>query len=281
MQVRTSRPRIQGGGGAFGRRRLVELRRPDDRLHHEQQQRGQDEAEERREQQRFADLRHLVPVDARGAVLAAHQRVGDADADDRADQRMRTRGRQAQPPGAQIPDDRGDEQREHHRVARARADLQNQLDRQQRNDAERDSAARSEHPEEVPAARPDDRDLRRQGVGVDDGRDGVGGVVETVDEFEAERDQHRDAEQQERQDRRRSAAGLRKVRANRIGHVEQAAGEHRQENERKPDVERVVEMRLHRRYGRGAEASVECGGHLFGSHRGGDAHLSRRLMTGL
>ena len=41
-----------------------------------------------------------------------------------------------EPPGAEIPDDRGDQQREDHREARAAADLQNQLDRQQRNDAE-------------------------------------------------------------------------------------------------------------------------------------------------
>ena len=62
--------------------------------------------------------------------------------------------------------------------------------------------------EQVEAARPDHGDLRRQRVGVDDGRDRVGGVVEAVDELEAERDQHRHAEQQERHDRRRAAAGV-------------------------------------------------------------------------
>ncbi len=35
-------------------------------------------------------------------------------------------------------------------------------------------------------------------MGVDDRRDGVGRVVEAVDELEAERDQHRNAEQQKR-----------------------------------------------------------------------------------
>ena len=64
------------------------------------------------------------------------------------------------------------------------------------------------HAEQVEAAGPDDGDLRLQRVGVDDGRDRVGGVVEAVDEFEAERDQHRDAEQQEGHDRFRPAAGL-------------------------------------------------------------------------
>ena len=159
----------------------------------------------------LADLGHLAPVDAGGAVLAAHHRVGDADADDRADQRVRAGGRQAEPPGAEVPDDRRDQQREHHGEAGARADLQDQLDRQQRDDAEGDRAGRGEHAEQVPAARPDDGDLRLERVGVDDGRHRVGGVVEAVDELEAERDQHRHAEQQERQDRRRRRRRLRET----------------------------------------------------------------------
>ena len=174
---------------------------------------------------------------------------------------MRARGGNAEPPGAQVPDDRGDEQREHHRVAGGRADLENELDRQQRHDAEGDGAGRGQHAEEVPAARPHDRDLGRQGVGIDDGRDGVGGVVEAVDEFEAERDQQRDAEQEERQDRRRSAAGRRNVRSDRIGHVEQAEREDGEDAQRKPEIDRMIEMRLHRRYGGWPESSVECGGH--------------------
>ena len=101
-------------------------------------------------------------------------------------------------PRSEIPDDCGDQQSEHHRIAGARADLQNELDRQERDDAEGDGAARGKHAEQVPASRPDDRDLRREGMGIDDGRDGVGGVMETIDEFEAERDQHA----------RRRAAGM-------------------------------------------------------------------------
>ena len=41
--------------------------------------------------------------------------------------------------------------------------------------------------------------LRRQRVGIDDGRDGVGGIVEAVDELEAEGDHQGDAEEEERQ----------------------------------------------------------------------------------
>ena len=54
-------------------------------------------------------------------------------------------------------------------------------------------------PRKLNSARPDDRDLRRQRVRVDDRRDRVRRVVEAVDELEAERDQQRHAEQQERQ----------------------------------------------------------------------------------
>ena len=53
-----------------------------------------------------------------------------------------------------------------------------------------------QHAEEIEKARPDHGDMRRQRVGVDHGRDGVGGVVEAVDEFEAERDQQRDEQQE-------------------------------------------------------------------------------------
>ena len=97
-----------------------------------------------------------------------------------------------EPPGAEIPDDRRDQQREDHGEAGAAADLQDQLDRQQRDDAERDRAAREQHAEEVEHARPDDREVRRQRVRVDDSGDGIGGVVEAIDELEAERDQQRD-----------------------------------------------------------------------------------------
>jgi hypothetical protein len=85
--------------------------------------------------------------------------------------------------------------------------------------------------------------------------------VETVDEFEAERDQQCDAEQNERHNCRRSAARVCNVAADGIGHVEQAKSQHGEDAERKPRVHRLVEMRRDRRFGGGAESSVECGGH--------------------
>ena len=54
------------------------------------------------------------------------------------------------------------------------------------------------HAEQVEQARPDHREIRRQRTGIDDGCDCVRGVVKAVDELEAERDQQRDEEQQER-----------------------------------------------------------------------------------
>ncbi len=59
-----------------------------------------------------------------------HQGIGDADTDDRADQGMGRRRRQTQPPSAEIPEDRGDEQGEDHGEAGTGAYLQDQFHRQ-------------------------------------------------------------------------------------------------------------------------------------------------------
>jgi hypothetical protein len=55
--------------------------------------------------------------------VAVHELVGDADADDGADHGVGTGGGQAEPPGAEVPDDGGDEQGEDHGEAGAGADL--------------------------------------------------------------------------------------------------------------------------------------------------------------
>src|SRR5262249_52150177 len=60
---------------------------------------------------------------------------------------------------------------------------------------------RREHAEEVEGPRPRDREVRIERMRVDDGGHRVGGVVEAVDELEAERDQQRAAEKDERPDR--------------------------------------------------------------------------------
>ena len=122
---------------------------------------------------------------------------------------------------------------------------------------------------------PDHGELGRQGVGVDDGRDRVGGVVEAVDEFEAERDQERDAEQEERHDRRRTAAEVGDVGADRIGHVEQPAGEHGENAEHEPDIHRMIEMRFSRHGGRSCPGGRQIGGghrRLLPEARDGEAY---------
>ncbi len=75
-------PRIHHGGGwsPFGSANKAGVARLQHDLEHEQQDRRQREAEQRRQQQRLADIAGLRPVDPGGAVAAAQQRVGDADA---------------------------------------------------------------------------------------------------------------------------------------------------------------------------------------------------------
>src|SRR5205814_4099315 len=82
-----------------------------------------------------------------------------------------------------------------HREAGRGVDLQDQFDRQQRDDAESDRTAGHENPEKVEQARPDDGEIWRQRVGVDHRRNRIGGVVKSVDELEAERDQQGTPEQ--------------------------------------------------------------------------------------
>ena len=55
---------------------------------------------------------------------------------------------------------------------------------------------------------------------------GIRGIVETVDELEAMRDQQRDKKQQIGQKRRGSCAGGLDIRIEAVGHVEQTAGKY-------------------------------------------------------
>src|SRR6516162_5255927 len=72
----------------------VESRIVNDEFHQQQENRGEHESEYRGEQERIADLRRLGPVDTGSAVLTVHQRIGNANADNRTDQRVRAGGRQ-------------------------------------------------------------------------------------------------------------------------------------------------------------------------------------------
>ncbi len=114
------------------------------------------------------------------------------------DQGVRRTGWQAQGPGAEVPDNGGDQQSEDHGEPGAAPDLEDQLDRQQADNGKRDGAGRGQHAEEVQQAGIDHGDLRLQAMRIDDCRDSIGGVVEAIDELEPQRDQQRQAEQEER-----------------------------------------------------------------------------------
>src|SRR6516162_775463 len=105
---------------------------------------------------------------------------------DRADHRVGARSRQAEPPGAEVPDDRRDQQREDHGKTGAAADLKNKLDRKQRYDSERHRAAGKSDAEKIEEAGPQHGGFRRQRMGVDHRRHGIGRIVKAVHELEAE-----------------------------------------------------------------------------------------------
>ena len=107
-----------------------------------------------RKQQGFADGRRLGPVDSTGALPRIHQLIRDADADNGADHGVRTRGRQPEVPGADIPKDGGDQESKNHCKARPAAHLQDQFHRQQSDDGECDQAAGKHDTNEVAKARP-------------------------------------------------------------------------------------------------------------------------------
>ncbi len=75
--------------------------------------------------------------------------------------------------------------------------MQDQLYRQQSDDAEGHCPAGQQHAKEVEATGPDHGEMRRQRVGVDHGGHGVGGIVEAVDELEAQGNQQGYAQEQE------------------------------------------------------------------------------------
>src|SRR5262249_31355436 len=81
------------------------------------------------------------------------------------------------------------------------ADLQDEFDGQERDDAEGDRAGGSDDAEKVPEAAPGDRDVGIKRVSINNRGHGVGGVMEAVHEFESESDEQSDAEQNVRQSR--------------------------------------------------------------------------------
>ena len=122
--------------------------------------------------------------------------------------------------------------------------MQDQLDRQERDDAECDRAARGDDAEEIEKTGPDDGDRRRQRVCIDHRGDGIGGVMEAIDELEAERDQQSDEQQKIRQVGRRLHAGRSDVHVQAIRHEQHAGGEHTEEQDQCKRIGRSVELRF-------------------------------------
>ena len=179
--------------GAF--RRLIEGGVLDKDLEEKQENSSQAEADQGRNQQNLKDAGGLIPIDTAGAGMGIHELIGDADADDGADKGVRAGSWEAEPPGAEVPDDGSNEESEDHGEAGAPADLQNQFNREQRNNGESDSAGGGEHADEVQEAGIDDGDMRLERMRVNDGGDGIGGVMEAVDEFECKGDEQGEAQQ--------------------------------------------------------------------------------------
>ena len=96
---------------------------------------------------------------------------------------------------------------ENHRVACAAAYLQDQFHGQQGNNAVSHRAGRRQHAQQVEQPGPDHREIGRQAVSIDDGGNRVGGVVKAVHELEAQGNQQRQAQQQERTNSQRGRPG--------------------------------------------------------------------------
>ena len=114
-------------------------------------------------------------------------------ADQPADQRVRTGRGNSERPGDQVPDDGADQRCEDHgRIDDARLD-----------DAGADGIGdvQPEHQEgdEIEEGRPQHRILRPQHAGRHDGRDRIGGVVQSVEEVEQQRDRDQDRPESEDQ----------------------------------------------------------------------------------
>src|SRR5215469_9561600 len=97
---------------------------------------------------------------------------------------MRGAIRDTHRPGAKIPDDGCDQQGENHRIPASAANLEDEFDRQQGDDAVGHGAGGNYHPQKIEEAGPYDRRYWRKTVGINDRCNRVCGVVETIYELE-------------------------------------------------------------------------------------------------
>ena len=87
-------------------------------------------------------------------------------------------------------------------------------------------------------------ELGRKRVGVDHGRDRVGGIVETVDELKTERNQQGDKQEKIRQICRDLCSGSIDVDIDAVRHEQQTSSENAEEDDHGERIEALVEIGL-------------------------------------
>ena len=200
VQVSTISARIREWRRLVVFGRLVKRGVFDKALGNDHEQGSKAKAQDGRNQQHFEYFEGLVPIHAGCATVRIHELVGHAHTNDGADHGVRTGGGQAKPPGAEVPHDSRDEQRKDHGESDTGADLNDEFDRQQRDDRKGYRACGGKHAGQVADSRQDYGDVRFEGVGIDDRGYGVCGVVESIYEFKAECDDQGQGQQNVRPD---------------------------------------------------------------------------------
>src|SRR5208282_4978717 len=129
---------------------------------------------------------------------------------------------------------------------------------------------------EVEGPRPDDRNGRRQGMGVDDRRNRICRVVKTIDELEAKGDQERHAQKQKGHPRRNPGVSPVHVLEEAIGRVQHPGRKKAAENDDGERINPPVQLRFGARWMTGARHRQFC--HLLSPWVEGG---KRRRMSGL
>ena len=177
-------------------RRAVHLGILHKERHQFQQGDTEEEPDDRRHRKRNEDLLSLVPVDRLDNRLSPHEGVRDPHSDDRADVGVRRRVRHAQPPGAEVPPEGRDDQRQEERDLIDAVDAGDYFIGQQVHQPERHRSATRQDAEEIHERGERHGGPRLHGVGIDHRRDCVGRVVESVHgllEHDQEEDEYQNA----------------------------------------------------------------------------------------
>jgi hypothetical protein len=122
-------------------------------------------------------------------------------ADQGPDEAVRARVGQAQPPSADIPEERRGEQSHQHRHRGASVGRREHLGRNELHQSIGDGDPSDQYAEEIQKSRQHHRLSRRERFGVDHGRDGVGRIVKAVGGLEQDHHDERENQQTERERR--------------------------------------------------------------------------------